>query len=83
MGGLKFFNQLEHVVVFPADDPVSPHLGRIAGRNRDGDRIVMHVQSDEQDGRFAPGRGNGDLALDRLGREEYVTFHGVCFPFFV
>ena len=83
MGRLEFLDELEHVVVFPADDPVSPHLGRITGRDRDGDRIVVHVQPDEQDGRFAPGRGNGYLALDRLGLEEYVTFHGVCFPFCV
>jgi hypothetical protein len=43
----------------------------------------MHVQPDEQDGRFAPGGGALYLALDRFGREEYVTFHGVCFPFYV
>jgi hypothetical protein len=83
MGGLKFFDELEHVIMFPADDPIPPHFGRITGRDRDGDRIVVHVQPDEQDGRFAPGRGNGYLALDRLGLEEYVTFHGVCFPFCV
>jgi len=38
--------------MFPADDPVPADFGRIGGRNRDGDRIVMHVQSDEQDGAF-------------------------------
>ena len=50
MGGLEFFGQLEHVIVFAADDPVAANLGRIGGREADGDRIVMHVQADEQNG---------------------------------
>ena len=43
----------------------------------------MHIQTDEQIERFGPGGGGEDLALDRLGLEEYLTFHGVCFPFYV
>jgi hypothetical protein len=47
MGRLEFFDELEHVVMFPADDPVPPHLGRIIGRKRDGNRVIMHVQTDK------------------------------------
>jgi hypothetical protein len=47
MGGLEFFDQLEHVVMFPAENPVTPHLGRIRRRQRHGDRVVVHVQADE------------------------------------
>jgi hypothetical protein len=42
----------------------------------------MHIQTDEQNERFGPGGGGEYLTLDRLGRAEYVTFHGVCFPFY-
>ena len=51
------------------------------GRQRDGNRIVMHVQADEHDGRFVPRPVGADLALDSFGRAEYVLLHGVCFPF--
>jgi hypothetical protein len=47
MGGLKLFNEFEHVVMFPADDPIPPHFARITGRYRHGNRVVMHVQTDE------------------------------------
>jgi hypothetical protein len=49
MGGLELFGELEHVVMFSTDNPVAPHLGRIRRRNRNGNRIVMHIQTNEQD----------------------------------
>jgi hypothetical protein len=60
MGGWEFFDELEHVVVFPADDPVPPHLGRITRRKRHGNRVVRHVQADEQR-RWGTGRSAGGL----------------------
>jgi len=33
-----------------ADDPVAPHLGGVAGRQRDGDGLIVHIQADEQRG---------------------------------
>src|SRR5690349_22551521 len=34
----------EHVVMPAADDPAAAHLDGITGRDRNGDRVVMHVR---------------------------------------
>jgi len=47
MGGLEFFDELEHVVMLPADDPVTPHFGRIRRREAHRNRVVIHVQPNE------------------------------------
>ena len=43
----EFFDELEHVVMFPTDDPIPPHFACLTGRNRHGDGIVIHVRADE------------------------------------
>ena len=52
MGRRHFFGQLQDVLVFAADDAVTPHFGGIRGREAYRDGVVVHVQSNEQDGTF-------------------------------
>ncbi len=58
--------EFEHVVMLPANDPVTSHFGPIGRREAYRDGIVMHVQSNKQDLAFdGPSRSredrNGDL----------------------
>ena len=58
-------------------------MTRLRG-SRDGDRIIVDIQADVQhEPRQERRRGDGIqiLRLDSFGLEEYVLFHGVCFPF--
>ena len=52
LGGLKFMGQFEHVVMLPADDPVTPHFNGIGRREAHRNGIVVHVQAEEQAGAF-------------------------------
>ena len=59
VGGMQLADQFEHVVVLSADDPVTPHFGRIRWGQADGDGIIMHVQPNAQDGAFGGHGGCG------------------------
>jgi len=52
VGLRQFFGQLDHVLMFATDDPVTANFDGIRRRKAHRDGIVMHVQPDEQDGAF-------------------------------
>jgi hypothetical protein len=67
MGLRQFFGQLQHVVMLPADDPVTSHFRRIGRREAHRNGVVVHVQADEQDRAF------GDCTSGRPSRAAVVT----------
>jgi hypothetical protein len=60
---LQFLDQPQHVVVLPADDPITPHLRAVRRGQRHGDGIVVNIQPDEQDAATQhAGLGHGSIA---------------------
>jgi hypothetical protein len=59
MGSLKFMGEFEHVLMFAADDPVTPHFNGIGRGQAHGDGVVMHVQANAQGGSAGGHRSNG------------------------
>src|ERR1035438_3032480 len=49
MRGLQFGEEFKHVVMRAANDPVTPDLGGIRGRETHGDGVGVNVQPDEED----------------------------------
>ena len=60
MSGGKFFDELEHVIMRAADQTVTAHFARIARSQGEGDGIVMHVQTDEQNSNRGPEGGSSE-----------------------
>ena len=50
MCGLEFGEEFEHVIMLPADDPVTADLDRIRWCQTDGDGIGVNIKTGEQDG---------------------------------
>jgi hypothetical protein len=71
LSGLEFLGEPQHVVVRAANHAVAAHLGRVGGREADGDGRGVHIQADKEHGiilrvsrssqHFA-GRAGGDRA---------------------
>lgn len=79
MGGGEFLDQLEHVVVLPAEDPVAAHLRALRRRERHRDGIVMHIQPDVEDAaaqRGGHGRGRPAAHVPR-GRHAGIGAPGI------
>src|SRR2546422_11652317 len=60
MSGGKFFDELEHVIMRAVDQTVTAHFARIARSQGDGDGIVMHVQTGEQNSNRGPEGGSSE-----------------------
>ena len=91
MCGAEFLEEFEDIVVGAADRAVGAHFGRIGRGQADGDGIAVDIQADKErglSGKWETGAdGGADLGprglwLDREEGTEYVSFHGVCFPFY-
>ena len=64
----QFFGQLQDVLMLAADDPVTADFRRVGRREAHGDGIVVHIQSNEQEGAF------GDRRRGRLGAWRAASF---------